>query len=320
MTEEEKALKQHLEKGIKPKESVPVSHVGSVSDLMSDIDYSAISVEELPCSIFYPRGTVLLVGKVTTKQVQAYSLVDNNNMADIYEKMDNIFATCVKLKYPDGRYGTYLDLKLADRFYVIFLIRNFSFGEVAHLCNDAVCECGTPAKIEYTRENFKKFELTSLPDKIAKKFDFQKGCFVFKMKDGKVYNMGMPSIGLEKDFKVFIDDEYVKIINFNKKLNPLTMPKLNDNLMVFLKIGPSLLFYKNSITQDVIREKMKEFESIGSDDFTFLNLVIQKMEFGITKVAKFCGCGREVCTDFTFPNGASSLFVVQKELEDYLED
>ena len=302
---EEDYLKRHLQ-DLESKSSqyqAPKINVQVDNSRTSDLQYFAFDVKEFPCGIFYPAGTTIQVRPAQVKEIQAYSMVDDNNFYDIIEKMNDMLSACVRVKYLDGRVGSYIEVKDPDRFYLVFLIRELTFQQGTDLTTTTNCSCGLPLQIELRREHFKLFEAS---DKIAKYYDPQTLSFCFTIKSGKTFNLAPPTIGLQKSFTEYI----VKENNEKRKPN-----------LSFLKIIPFLLFDRTSITLDGIKAKLTEYEKIDDISFQFLNSAVEKMSFGIQKLKKKCvTCGLEVTTDMTFPNGPSALFVVHDAFEQFIEE
>ena len=88
----------------------------------SDLQYFNFDIRELPCGQFYPSGTLFMIRPAQVKEIQAYSMVDDQNFYDIVEKMNDMLQACVRVKYPDGKITSYLDIKDQDRLFLIFLI------------------------------------------------------------------------------------------------------------------------------------------------------------------------------------------------------
>ena len=110
---------------------------------VEDLQFLSFDIKELPCGKFYPKGTLLMVRSAQVKEIQAYAMVDDNNFYDIVEKMNDMLQACVRLKYQDGKMGSYLDLKDQDRLYVIFLIRELTFQKGNALAVNINCSCGS---------------------------------------------------------------------------------------------------------------------------------------------------------------------------------
>jgi len=96
-----------------------------------------------------------MVRPAQVKEIQAYSMVDDENFYDIVEKMNHMLQSCIRIKYADGKMGSYLEIKDQDRLYLIFLIRELTFQQGNSLTVKAKCECDeSEIQIELSRDNF----------------------------------------------------------------------------------------------------------------------------------------------------------------------
>ncbi len=299
---EEEYLRKHLESLESKPEPKVEKKVDFVDSRFDNLEYFAFDVKEFPCGKFYPAGTMIQVRAASVKEIQAYSMVDDNNFYDIVEKMNEMLSSCVRVKYMDGKIGSFLDIKDPDRYYLIFLIREITFQKGASLTTTATCPDGREMKIELKRVNFVFHEPN---EKLEKYFDPSNRCYTFKAKNGKVFRLAPPTIGLQKGFTEYI----VKETTEKRKLN-----------LSFLKIIPFTLFDRNSITQEGIGAKLKEFEEIDDMSFQFLNSAVEKLTFGIKQLKSQCQCGTEVRTDMVFPNGASAIFVIHDAFDQFIEE
>ena len=269
---------------------------------VSDLQYFNFDIRELPCGQFYPTGTLFMVRPAQVKEIQAYSMVDDNNFYDIVEKMNDILQSCVRVKYSDGKIGSYLDIKDQDRLFLVFLIRELTFQSGNSLSVNTRCGCGEEVAIELNKENFVFHEID---EKLEKFYSRNSGSYNFKTVNGKSFELTPPNIGLQKAFTDYIMKEN------NEKRNP--------NL-AFLKIIPFMMNGRTSITYEGIKSKVKEFEEMDDISFQFLNAAVGKMTFGIKELKKACTCGEEVHTEMQFPNGASSIFVIHDAFEAYIKE
>jgi hypothetical protein len=270
---------------------------------VSDLQYFNFDIRELPCGQFYPVGTLFMVRPAQVREIQAYSMVDDENFYDIVEKMNGMLQSCVRIKYPDGRIGSYLEVKDQDRLFLIFLIRELTFQQGNSLTVKAICPCdNTETTIELKRENFVFHEID---DKLKQYYNVNKGSYIFNIKNGREYELTPPNIGLQKAFSDYIIKE--------------TNDKKTPNL-AFLKIIPFMLPGRTSITYEGIKAKLKEFEDMDDMSFQFLNSAVSKMTFGIKELKKMCGCGEEVRTEMRFPNRASGIFVIHDAFEAYIKE
>jgi hypothetical protein len=270
---------------------------------ISDLQYFNYDIRELPCGQFYPTGTLFMVRPAQVREIQAYSMVDDNNFYDIVEKMNGMLQSCVRIKYPDGKMGSFLDIKDQDRLFLIFLIRELTFQQGNELSVKTVCPTdNTEVQIELKRENFVFHEID---ERLINFFNPGTNSYRFKLKNGKEYEVTPPNIGIQKAFTDYIIKE-----NNDKKT-----PNLS-----FLKIIPFMLVGRSNITYDGIKAKLKEFEEMDDISFQFLNSAIGKMTFGIKELRKTCPCGQEVHTEMQFPNGASGIFVIHDAFEAYIKE
>jgi hypothetical protein len=262
-----------------------------------DLQYLAFDINQLPCGEFYPQGTILTIRAAQVREIQSYSMVDDNNFYDVVEKMNDMLSSCVRLKKPDGTIGTYLDIKDQDRLYLVFLIRELTFQKGNSLEVKSDCTCGEEVHIELKRENFR---FHKIEDTLKPYFDIRTNSFIFEIINNKVFKLTPPTIGIQKSFTDYIIEEN------NQKKRP--------NLS-FLKIIPFMLEGRNSISSDGIKAKLQEYENIDDDSFQFLNSAVDKLTFGIKELSKTCSCGQEVHTEMSFPNGASGIFVIRDAFE-----
>jgi hypothetical protein len=307
---EEDYLKKHLQSiESKPASTMP-SDIPFVeapkidSTRTTDLQYLSFDVNILPCGQFYPSGTTLLIRAAQVKEIQSYSMVDDNNFYDIVEKMNDMLQSCVRLKYSDNSVGSYLEVKDQDRLFLIFLVREMTFQQGNSLAVNTTCGCGNELSIELKRNNFVFHEID---ENLNRFFSLSTKSYHFTTVNGKEFELTPPNIGIQKAFTDYIVKEN------NEKRQP--------NLS-FLKIIPFMLPGRASITYEGIKSKLKEFEnpSIMDDiSFQFLNAAVSKMTFGIKELKSNCSCGEEIHTEMQFPNGASGIFVVHDAFEAYIK-
>ncbi len=309
---EEDYLRQHLENLDKGKQDsqphinsdIPFENVVITENTRaSDLQYFHFDIKELPCGQFYPTGTTLMVRPAQVREIQSYSMVDDENFYDVVEKMNDMLMACVRLKYSDGKIASFLDVKDQDRLFLIFLVRELTFQQGNSLNVNAKCpSCGSPISIELKRENFLFHEID---EKLIKFYSKNTGSYHFQTVNGKSFEITPPNIGLQKAFTDYI----VKENNDKKTPN-----------LAFLKIIPFMLPGRSNITYDGIKAKLREFEDMDQTSFQFLNAAVGKMTFGIKNLKKTCTCGEEVHTDMQFPNGASGIFVIHDAFEAYIKE
>lgn len=304
---EEDYLKKHLSDLETPTQNInrdiPIDDfIKKEGTTVNDLQYFNFDVTMLPCGLFYPVGTLIMIRPAQVKEIQSYSMVDDKNFYDIIEKMNLMLQACVRVKYLDGKVGSYLDIRDQDRLFIIFTIRELTFQKGNSLSVKVQSPCNDDdEQIEMVRSNFVFHELN---ERLKDFYNPALFGFDFELTNGKKYALIPPTIGLQKSFTDFIVQE--------------TSEKKTPN-MSFLKIIPFLLGDRTSITYDGIKAKLKEFEQIDDVSFQFLNSAVTKMTFGIKELKKITECGQEVRTDMQFPSGASGIFVISDAFETYIK-
>jgi len=304
---EEDYLKKHLGDLDNPKNvmnnDIPFVAQPKIDNTRTtDLQFFNFDIKELPCGEFYPSGTVFMVRPAQVREIQAYSMVDDNNFYDIVEKMNDILQSCVRVKYPDGKVGSYIEVKDQDRLFLVFLIRELTFQQGNSLTVNSKCSCGEDVQMELKRDHFSFHEID---EKLERYFSASTRTYHFSTINGREFELTPPNIGLQKSFTDYI----------LKESNEKRTPNLS-----FLKIIPFMLAGRTSITYEGIKAKLKEFEEIDDISFQFLNAAVGKMTFGIKELKKKCACGEEVHTDMQFPNGASGIFVIHDAFEAYIKE
>lgn len=276
---------------------------------MSTLDFINVSLDILPAGNFYSKGTKIKIRSAKVEEVQAYSVVDDQNYLDITEKMNEMLSSCVRYIYPDGSFGSYKNVKDADRLYLLFMIRELTFQKGNSLAKDVICDgCKHEFKIEFRATTNstqpKTFVNYPMPELLQKYFDKNENLYKVVI-NNKEYKLAPPTIGIQE---IFFGD-------IKKKVSD----KKNPNVS-FLKIIPYLLHDRDTISEEGIKAKEKEFASLDMQTFQILNGFVDNMKFGIEKLKTTCPeCKREVHSDMAFPRGASSIFVISDYFDAFIK-
>ena len=302
-------LKKHLESLENNNSGSDNNHINNIhtntldtTKTISELTYIPFDTSILPCGLFYPSGTTILIRAATVKEIQAYSMVDDKNYYDVVDKMDEILSSCVRVKLADGTKKTYMELRDPDRYFVTFLIREITFQNGNTLTTNTQCTCGTDNNLPLTTNNFTKYDIDP---KLESFYNKSEKCFIFETQNNKTFKLAPPKIGLQKGFIEYI----IKMTSEKKKMN-----------MSFLKIIPFTLYDRNSITQEGIDAKLEEFQKMDDMSFQFLNSAVEKLTFGIKNIKSECSnCGLEVHSTTIFPNGPSGVFVIHDAFERFIK-
>jgi len=286
--------------------SVPVTQPINTNFDVPSVEYSNINLNILPAGRFYKKGTKISIRAAKVSEIQAYSMVDDNNFVDITEKMNELLSRNVIFVNSDGSKGSYKDIKDVDRIFLIFMIRELTFQGGNTLTKDVVCNnCGKEFNIPYratpSSDIPTTFELHE-PNLEIEKF-YNKDLQVYELiYNGVSWQLAPPTIGIQEDFYA----EIKRNVQADKKPD-----------IAFMKIMPYLLHEKNGITDENLKLKLKEFKDMNDLIlFQGLNDVVNKITVGIKGLKMTCKeCGTEVHTDLTFPGGASTLFELPNILD-----
>lgn len=267
-----------------------------------DLEYINVDIHSLPLGIFYKDGTQIKIRAAKVEEVQAYSIVDDNNFVDITEKMNLLLSSCVRFINPDKSQGSYKDIKDGDRMYLIFQIRELTFQTGPALSKEVECEhCRHEFPIIYRTTSNSQYPKTlvnhKFPEKLSKYWNKNLKCFEFNI-NGVNYKMAPPTIGVQESFF----EDIKKKVEENHKRNP------NVSQMKLLQF---LLWDRNYISAEGIKAKEDEIKKLNMETFQILNSAVDNMVFGMSELTQKCpNCGGEVHSEVTFPNGATSLFVI----------
>jgi len=282
------------------KEEIAAPPTPKTKENFNDGEYLMVDLASLPLGIFYKAGTKIKIRAALVSEVEAYSVVDDKNYLDVVEKMNQILSSCIRVSYADGRTGTYKDIKDGDRLFLIFQIRELTFQKGNSLAKDTQCDaCSTEFKLPFRSTANNEFPRTfvshEMPDNLKKYFNSSNKTFDFKI-DQVLYQLSPPSIGIQEQFFTNIRET----VQAQKKVN-----------VSFTKIIPFIFSHKNSVPDKEVKEWEHRFKNLNMNTFQILNKAVDLMQFGLKELVMPCpNCGVEVHSDITFPDGASSLFVV----------
>jgi hypothetical protein len=284
----------------------PEIKIVASDERIGDMKYITFPVTDAPCGIFYPQGSTFQIRPAEVAEIQAYSMVDETNIFDVYDKFMNLIIACVKIKYPDGSIGSGMDIKYKDVLYLILLLREITFQKGATIDLPASCSCGTNTeiKIPLLRKNVIKAEFN---DKLMKYYDGATGSLIVTSKEGIKYSLGAFTIGLFKTFREYATKKATR------------KEKIGDVFSAFMSFTGALCHTKISLTEEAIDAKFKEFSIMDKKAYQAIYSIAKELEkIGIEEVKMNCSeCGLEVRTDIRFPFGYTSIFVDESAADDY---
>jgi hypothetical protein len=282
-----------------------------VDKIEIDTDWVNIPIDELPYAQFYKEGARLSIRPVSTKELQAFAIIDEKNPYDVQLKLNEILQACTKLEYIDGSTANYKELMEGDRDTIIILISKLSAKSLKKLEQQKACNCSPDNKqsIEYIPANYvyKKPE-----DEIEKYFNIQEKVYIFPVTiDNVDYDIKLapPTIGLAESMNTYV---LYKSAKSQGKIKP------NISFMQcvpYMKAGEHV----KEMTIKQLEQEEYNFGQLHPDYFTFIYDTILLLSFGVEKVQIKCSnCRKELSVPFTFPNGPKSLFIVSNTFKRFI--
>jgi hypothetical protein len=276
----------------------------------STLDFMDVPISILPAGFFYKKGTQIKIRSANVAEVQAYSVVDENNLIDITEKMNEMLSACIRYIFPNGSIGSYKNLRDADRIFLIFMIKELTFQKGNTLAKDHKCEhCKHDFKISFRAtpgEQPRTFVNFERPQEIEKYYDQNERCYSIVI-NGSQWTIAPPTIGIQE--------------TFYNNIKSLVNEKRNPNISL-LKVLPYLLHDRDKISEDGIEAKEKEFKNMDMETFQILNQFVDRMRFGIKELKTTCpNCSQEVYSEMNFQkHGAASLFVIPDYFNNFIKE
>lgn len=268
-------------------------------NLSAQVGWKNIPVAELPSmGYFYECEKVEIAIKAAeVGEIRHFSTIDESDALDINDKMNYVIDKCLRIKF-DDRFVSPKDLKEADRFYLIFAIKELTFikGEndlfLNFKCSNKNCRHDEKMKLERNIFSFYKPE-----EKLMEHYDSVSKSFRIQTKRSGMIQLFVPSIGAMDRIKTWI-------LNKREKEE-----KLDE---AFITILPFMIYDWRSL--DNKKLDAMQLESLTWDMYLFsaYSTWAQRIVFGTkTSVTTNCKkCGEEVTTPISFQRGFKSIFVL----------
>ena len=124
------------------------------------LGYHAVDAVGLPSGgRFYPDDAIISVRAAKVGEIRNFSIVDENNLVDMEEKLNYIVKNCVRI-FSGKKKLSYKDILEEDRFYILLSIRDLTFPEPeSNLSVDHLDKKGDTHKIEVSKDNFTYFKV-----------------------------------------------------------------------------------------------------------------------------------------------------------------
>ncbi len=280
-----------------------------VDYIEADSQQNNIPLNILPFSKFYQDGTLIYIRPAKTKEIESFSIVNDQNQFDVINKLNEILSACVKIEC-NGKPLSYRDIMDGDRDTLAILVARLSIKNGKKIEKPAICNCTTPAqeiKIDMIPANYIYFKEN---DDIKDFFNNNLKVYEFPLENGNSVKLAPPTIGLTQDVNNYI---FYKTASSEGKVTP------NVTFMKCLPYMKSGLGIKNLSLEQLEQEEFN-FTMINDELFMFIDDCVNNyLIFGIEKLKSFCPkCREEVYTQFGFPEGARNLFIVRNAFKQFI--
>lgn len=277
-----------------------------VSKIDADSNYVNIPLNDLPYGIFYDDGVKISIRPVKTKEIQSFAVVNEKNPYDVIVKLNELLSACVKVEnIMTHNVMNHTDLLDGDRDTIAILIAKMSSKFGKKIEKKIKCACSLDVNIEMIPSNY---VYKTHHEKLIKYFNTTSKRYEFKLKNGATVNLAPPTLGLVQDINNYM---LVKATKSGGKETPN---------ITFMQTLPYLEAGKGVKSLDFKQLEQKEFDFTKMNDelFMFVYDCTDMITFGIEECKTNCTCGREVHTNFGFPNGSRSLFVIPNSFDELI--
>lgn len=258
------------------------------------LGYHSIDISGLPSGgRFYPSDAKMAIRAAQVAEVRHFSTIDEGNLLDIEDKLNHIVKNCVR--FTSGvKVLSYKDILEEDRIYILLSIRDLTFPEPeSKLTIKATTKDGEEFDAELSA---KYFQLSQVPDEIAKYYDDEKRAFAIQTKSFGTILMRPPSIGVMEAVT-----NYIKVRQVEKKAWDQS----------YLQIIPYLTLDWRGFNDEKIFKGEVEFHSWNTQKYSLVYRLAEKMRIGVQPEMLVPHEDEEVLVTIGFRDGIKSLFVVQ---------
>lgn len=281
-----------------------------------ELEWHNIEIEAFPYSKYYPLGTKIFIRAAKTKEIEAFSVINEQNPYDVHTKIIQLLKRCVQIKYIDGSYGTYKDIIYNDRDVLLMLIANLSFENNRAIEKKVECtKCGHENTIKFIPTNY---VFIDEPEKIKKYFNTETRAYDFTLKTGVKVSMKPPTIGLIESLNTYIFHNTLKSREENAENKVTYEPNIS-----FMEIIPYLLSGRGigELSIQEWKQEEFEFERLNKQLFMFVDDAKNLLNVGIDRVEQNCerkDCDNKNAIPFQFPDGIRSLFIIPNAFDDLI--
>jgi len=262
--------------------------------------YIELDLNVLPSAgRFYREDFEIHIRAARVGEIRDFSMLDETNLKDADDRLNNILASCSKVRYGQQR-GSYKDLLEEDRIYIILSIRELTFkdGEYKLMmptkksCGTAGCEAQSSMELKTQNLQFHH------PDEsVERYYDAETRSYSIQTKNYGVINMAPPTIGVMRAISDYGRKKEEEGANWDKSL---------------ISIIPYINREWRGLSDKQIFSEMTNLQGWDTVKYSIAYRMAENMKIGVKpEMAYPCNtCGAGVTVPLTFPGGIKSLFVI----------
>lgn len=298
-------LKQQYQKIMESEEGAPnlgrvdmnkysTSGLGVTELADKTLGYHALDVQNLPSAgRFYPADASLSIRAARVAEIRNFSIVEENNILDIDEKLNYIVKNCIRFT-SKSKNLSYKDLLEEDRFFVLLSIRDLTFPEPENrLMTKGTNRDGEEFDVEIKSQYF---QISKTPEEIEKYYDDVERCYNVQTKSFGTIKIKPPTIGVME-----VITDYIKIKQVEKKQWDQS----------FLQILPYIQLDWRGFNDKSIFKGEVDFQGWNERKYMVVYKLAEKIKVGIQPEMLVQHGDEEVLVPINFRDGIKSLFFIQ---------
>lgn len=263
-----------------------------------NLGYLKIGVDTLPTrGLFYPAGTEISIRAARGGEIKHWSTMndqDTSQLSQVDDILNYIIEKCVTVRMPGIGSSSWKDLKDVDRFYLLLAVREFTFIEGE---NELLVPLSEGKEMPVTKE---MIDFIQIPEDIMKHYDESSRCFVFRLKNGKVFNMYIPSLGATQWLKNYAQAKASAREGFDTD---------------FILFAPMLIGDFRRLSQRAYEDMVTEAQYWSTAEWSLIAYVRDALQSAAEAKIKYQNeDGADVTVPLNFRGGIKALFTIQNPL------
>jgi hypothetical protein len=165
----------------------------------NQIGWQKLPLGDLPTKgLFYPESAEILIRAATSAEIRHWSTLQENDPSALDDMLNYVLERCCTYKTPTG-ISSWKDIKEVDRFYILLGIREYTFINGENNLQVSVSESN---KINVSKD---MIDYINFDEQIMKYYNPDKRCFSVILKNGKTFDVTIPSVGVTNFLKNYIN-------------------------------------------------------------------------------------------------------------------